>query len=298
MLRMTMVDLFTSDPSEVSLLYVLFHLHSAGGFRNQTSIEGGVQQDRVVGGMQTIADRIVARLGDAVRLGTPVREIRQTGSAVEVAGDRVTVRAERAVVAIPPTLAGHIRYEPTLPAAHALLLQRLPAGFTYKIALVYDEPFWRADGLSGESLGLGSALSLTIDACGATAPPGILNTFACGPDARALARLEASERRRLVVDEMVARFGPKAATVRDYVEQDWAEEEWTRGCFMAHWAPGVLTQFGPLLREPVGRIHWAGTETSPVMNGFIDGAVRSGERAAVEVLAAEPRPRVAASHTA
>jgi monoamine oxidase len=206
---------------------------------------------------------------------------------VEVAGDRVTVRAERAVVAIPPTLAGHIRYEPKLPAAHALLLQRLPAGFTYKIALVYDEPFWRADGLSGESLGLGSALSLTIDACGATAPPGILNTFACGPDARALARLEASERRRLVVDEMVARFGPKAATVRDYVEQDWAEEEWTRGCFMAHWAPGVLTQFGPLLREPVGRIHWAGTETSPVMNGFIDGAVRSGERAASEVLAAE-----------
>ena len=90
------------------------------------------------------------------------------------------------------------------------------------------------------------------------------------------------------VVEMTRRFGPQAAKVREYVEQDWTEEEWTRGCFMAHWAPGVLTQYGNLLREPVGRMHWAGTETSPVMNGFIDGAVRSGERVAAEVLAAEP----------
>jgi monoamine oxidase len=90
-----------------------------------------------------------------------------------------------------------------------------------------------------------------------------------------------------VIDLMTARFGPKTAGVRDYVEQEFASEEWTRGCFMAHYAPGVLTQYGHLLREPVGRIHWAGTETSPVMNGFIDGAVRSGERAAAEVLAAQ-----------
>jgi monoamine oxidase len=291
MLRMTMVDLFTADPSEVSLLYVLFHLHSAGGFRSQTSIEGGVQQDRVVGGMQSIADRIAARLGDAVRLATPVREIRQDGAAVDVVADRVTVRARRAIVATPPALSGRIRYTPALPSDHALLLQRLPAGACWKIALVYDEPFWRSDGLSGESLALDSPLSLTIDGCGATTPPGILNTFACGPHAQALARIEATERRRLVLDHMRARFGPKAAKIRDYVEQSWAEEEWTRGCFMAHWAPGVLTTLGHLLREPVGRIHWAGTETSPVMHGFIDGAVRSGERAAAEVLAAESSGR-------
>ncbi len=285
MLRMTMIDIFTADPSEVSLLHVLFHLHSAGGFARQTRIEGGVQQDRVVGGMQTIADRVGERLGDAVRLGAAVREIRDGGSAVEVVADRVMVRARRVIVAIPPTLSGHIRFEPELPATHARLLQRLPAGASYKIALVYDAPFWRLDGLSGQSLALGSPLSLTIDACGATTPPGILNAFACGPDARALARLEAAERRHVVIEQMRARFGPQAAKVRDYVEQAWAEEEWTRGCFMAHYAPGVLTQLGHLLREPVGRIHWAGTETSPVMNGFIDGAVRSGERAAQEVLA-------------
>jgi len=287
LLRTTMLELFTTDPSEVSLLYVLFHLHSAGGFARQTSVEGGTQQDRVVGGMQAIGDRLADRLRGAVRLATPVREILHGTALVDVVADRVTVRARRVVVALPPTLAGHIRYDPSLPADHARLLQRLPAGATVKIALVYDDPFWRTDGLSGQSLALGSPFAITIDACAAETPPGILNTFVCGPEARSFARLEPAERRRRVIDEMTRRFGPKAAPVRDYVEQDWTEEEWTRGCFMAHYAPGVMTQLGHLLREPVGRIHFAGTETSPVMNGFIDGAVRSGERAADEVLAAE-----------
>jgi monoamine oxidase len=287
LLRTTAIELFTADPSEVSLLHVLFHIHSAGGFARQTSIEGGVQQDRIAGGMQTVVDRVAARLGESVRRSTPVREIRQDASGVEVFSDRVTVRATRAVVAIPPVLAADITWTPRLPPERALLLQRLPAGWTWKFALVYDEPFWRTDGLSGQSLAPSSALAITIDACGATAPPGILNTFAVGSDAEALARLDPPERRRTVIAEMVTRFGPKAAGIRDFVEQEWASEEWTRGCFMSHYAPGVMSELGHLVREPVGRVHWAGTETSAVMNGFIDGAVRSGERAAEEVIAAE-----------
>ncbi len=286
LLRRTATGIFASDASEVSLLHFLFHIHSAGGLASQTSIEGGVQQDRIVGGMQAIADRIVRRLGDAVRLGVPVRGIRQRADEIEVIGDQVTLRARRVIVAIPPALAGHIRYDPALPASPALLLQRLPAGSVHKFVLVYDEPFWRTDGLSGESIAMDSPVELTIDACAATTPPGILNAFACGPDSRALARLSAAERRRVVVEAMTARFGRRAADIRYWVEQDFAEEEWTRGCFMAHYPPGVLTTLGHVLREPVGRIHWAGTETSPVMNGFIDGAVRSGERAANEVLEA------------
>jgi monoamine oxidase len=293
LMRLTMVELFTADPSEVSLLHVLFHLHSAGGFVRQTSIDGGTQQDRIVGGMQTILDAAAARLGDAVRLAAPVREIRQDAAGVDVVSDRAMVRAARAIVAIPPALAADIRWTPRLPTERALLLDRLPAGWTWKIALVYDEAFWRTDGLSGQTLAMDSPFALTLDACGAAAPPGILNTFVVGPHARALAGLDAGERRRAVVDEMAVRFGPQAKRVRDYVEQEWASEEWTRGCFMSHYAPGVMTQFGHLVREPVGRVHFAGTETSAVMNGFIDGAVRSGERAAAEVVAAEGSPRAA-----
>lgn len=286
MLYLTVTGLFSAKASEVSLLNLLHHIHSAGGFASQTSIEGGVQQDRVAGGMQAMADRIVAKLGDAVRLGAPVRDIRQTGAGVEVVADGVTVRAAHAVVAIPPALAREVRFDPALPPKRTALLERMNAGFTYKFALVYDDAFWRADGLSGESFGLGSPIEITIDGCGATTPPGILNAFAAGPDAEALARLEPTARRDLVVAHVAARFGPKTARFTHFVETEFAGEAWTRGCYMAHYPPGVLTRFGDVIREPVGRIHWAGTETSAVMNGFIDGAVRSGERVAAEVLAA------------
>jgi len=139
--------------------------------------------------------------------------------------------------------------------------------------------------MSGAGFFRSTSLPVTIDACGATTPPGILNTFACGPHGHELARLAPAARRQFVIDEMRSRFGPKAERVRDYAEQSWADEEWTRGCFMAHYAPGVLTQLGHVLREPVGRIHWAGTETSDYWQGYMDGAVRSGERAAAEVVA-------------
>ena len=73
---------------------------------------------------------------------------------------------------------------------------------------------------------------------------------------------------------------------RRYVEMDWADEVWTRGCPVGFSAPGALSEYGPWIRKPIGRIHWAGTETSTFWNGYMDGAVRSGERAAAEVLAA------------
>ena len=295
LLRTTMVELFTVAPSEVSLLHVLFHLHSAGGFARQTSIEGGAQQDRVVGGMQAIVDRVAGRLGNAVRLATPVREILHGSALVDVVAQGLTVRARRAIVALPPVLASEIRYDPKLPDQRQQLLEQLPTGSTTKIALVYDEPFWRSDGLSGQSLAPASPFAITIDACAVETPPGILNTFVCGPDVRRFAAHDDEERRRIVVDEMARRFGPQAREVRAYVEQDWAEEKWTRGCFMSHYAPGLMTRLGHLLREPVGRIHFAGTETSAVMNGFIDGAVRSGERVAAEVLAAEGAPAARAT---
>ncbi|MCW5889275.1 MAG: FAD-dependent oxidoreductase [bacterium] len=288
LLRMTVTsDVFAWDPAGASLLHLLFHLHSAGGWARQTGIADGAQRDRLVGGAQAVADRVVARLGDAVRFDAPVRRIRRDADGVEVVADGgVTVRAARAVVAIPPVLASEIDWQPALPAEHAELRRRLPAGTTIKFGVVYDEPFWRHDGLNGQSLDVSSPLPFSIDACGATPPPGILNVFASGPQAPRLAALDAAARRRFVVAQLVTRFGPKAAQVRDWVEQDWSSETWTRGCFMSHWEPGLMTTLGARLREPVGRVHWAGTETSPVMNGFIDGAVRSGERVAAEVLAA------------
>ena len=69
-----------------------------------------------------------------------------------------------------------------------------------------------------------------------------------------------------------------------YEEQDWSGERWSGGCYLAHMPPGVLTQFGRALRAPIGRIHWACTEGATVSHGTIDGAIRSGTRAAKEIL--------------
>ncbi len=285
LLRMTMQGLFACSTAEMSFLHVLFHVHAAGGLEFQTSVEGGAENDRAVGGMQAVLDRIAAQLG-TVRLAAPVRSIAQDGAGVTVAGDGVSVRAARVIVAVPPWLSGVIAYTPKLPTDRALLVQRTPAGYAVKIALVYDDAFWRADGLSGESIAVGSPVSLTIDACGPSPPPGILQAFLAGPDAQRWGRLEPAARRAVVLEAVTRRFGVAAAAPREYIEQSWADEEWTRGCYMTHFPPGVLTSFGPALRAPVNRIHWAGTETATRSNGFIDGAIRAGERAADEVLSA------------
>jgi monoamine oxidase len=279
--------LFNCDPAEVSLLHVLYLIRSANGLNVLLSVEGGYQQDRVTGGAQTMADHVAAELGDAVHLGRPVREITQDADGVVVRGDGTEVRAGRVIVTIPPGLSAHLTYEPQLPVDRALLVQSMPAGSILKASVIYEEPFWRADGLNGQSVATNSPIEMTLDASPRSGVPGVLAAFGFGPHARTLGALVKDERRRLVLDTLVTRFGPRAGAPVFYEEIDWAEERWTRGCFMAHMAPGVLTQFGRALRAPVGRIHWAGTETATVSHGSIDGAIRSGERAANEVLAAD-----------
>jgi Monoamine oxidase len=149
---------------------------------------------------------------------------------------------------------------------------------------VYDEAFWRADGLAGETVGGDSPIEMTLDGSPPSGRPGLIMGFAFGPMARRLGSLDDDERRRTVLADYARRFGPRAQQPVDYFDHEWANEPWSRGGMMAHWSPGVITQFGPALRRPVGRIHWAGTETATVSHGTIDGAIRSGERAALEVV--------------
>jgi monoamine oxidase len=287
-------NVLACEPSEVSLLHFVFYVRSAGGFRFLTDVVGGAQQDRFVGGSQVVSDRLAEHLGpDGVRLSTPVRRIEHDRHKVVVNADGLEVTARRAVVAVPPALAGRIVYEPSLPGPRDQLTQAAPMGSVMKCLAVYDEPFWRHDGLSGQAAGDGRAVRATFDNCPPDASPGILLGFLEGAEARRLARVGQAERRREVLDSFVRYFGPKAANPADYIEHDWTGEIWTRGCYGAHFAPGVWTHFGAALRQPVGRLHWAGTETATVWSGYMDGAVQSGQRAAGEILAAEELTAVA-----
>jgi monoamine oxidase len=276
--------LMTADLSEVSLLHLLYLAHAHGSIETLFSIENGSQENLVNGGAGSIAERVAAELEPALRLGTPVRAITQRDDRVEVTGDALTVTARRAVVTAPPQLALEIAFEPSLPADRVALYRNAIAGWETKTLVVYDQPFWRTDGFSGQTAEPGSAAELTIDASPSSGDRGVLAVFTFGPLAQRCHALDPGVRRKAVLDALAARFGPRAAAPADFVETSWWTEAWSRGCSMAHFRPGALTRYGHLLREPFGRVHWAGTETATISHGAIDGAVRSGERVAAEIL--------------
>jgi monoamine oxidase len=271
---------WAAQPEDISLLHMLFYIHSAGSLELLFDTEGGAQQDRFVGGSQLVAIRLAERLGDRVVLGAPVRRIVHGGDSVTVDADGVSARGRRAIVAIAPTLAGRIAYDPPLPGYRDQLTQRMPLGTVAKCMAIYDEPFWRAEGLSGQATSTEGPIKLTYDNSPPDGSPGVLLGFLEGRHARELGRVRAGQRRDAVVDCFVRFFGPRAANPGRYVERLWAEEEWSRGCYGCHLPTGAWTGYGPALRDPVGPIHWAGAETASVWNGYMDGAVRSGELAA------------------
>jgi monoamine oxidase len=281
----TMVPaLFSADTAEMSLLHFLFYCRSGGTLDQLVATHGGAQESRLVGGSQQLALRLADLLGDAVRLGSPVGAIRQDDRGVEVAYDGGIVTAGQAIVALPPTLAGRIRYSPALPPLRDQLTQQVPMGYVTKVQIAYSEPFWRAEGLSGSVFSLDDEVSVIFDNSPQDLSCGVLLGFLEGKHARRAGKLPPEERKELVLSVLEKFFGPRAADPEEYVERDWAAEEWSRGCYGGRFGTGVWTGYGEALREPVGRVHWAGTETAEVWNGYMDGAVRSGERAAREVL--------------
>jgi monoamine oxidase len=275
-----------ADPEELSMLHMAFYLRSAGSFEMVTDTEGGAQQDRLVGGSQEIAIRVAAGLGDRVLLAAPVTRIIEIGNGLTIAAGGREVRARRAIVSVPPPLRAQIEFDPPLPPAHGQLAQRMPMGWLVKATAVYAEPFWRAEGLSGEALNEEGPVTISFDNSPPSGRPGALVGFVGGADARAFARLGKSERRHAVLSCFASLFGPRAWAAERYLEQDWAAERWSGGGPVASFATGGWTASGAALREPVGRVHWAGTETATRWSGYIDGAISSGERAAAEALAA------------
>ena len=278
--------LWGAEPEEISMLHAAFFLRSAGSFELLTDVEGGAQQDRFVGGSQEVAIRVAAELGERVVLSAPVRRISHRPDGVTVEADGARVEARRAIVAIPPALTGAIEFDPPLPPARAQLAQRLAPGWLVKTTAVYAEPFWRANGLSGEAVNEAGPVSLVFDNSPPESGRGALVGFVGGRDARAFARLGTSERRRAVLSSFEALFGAEALAADRVLIQDWAAEPWSGGGPVCNFATGGWTAAGPALREPVGAIEWAGTETAIRWSGYIDGAVSSGERAAADALAA------------
>jgi len=274
---------FCVDPSEVSLLGSMVLAVGGGGFQYYADTKN-TETHLIDGGSPELAARMARALGDRVRLSAPVRAIRQDDGSVGVLADGVKLQARRAVIATPPAVASKIDFDPALPPSSAHLLRRYVPGAVIKTIVSYDEPFWRDDGLSGETVAPASPVPVTIDQSPRSASPGVITSFAIGPEALQLAGLSTEERREAWLGELSKRLGPKALNPSAYLETDWSAEPWSLGGMIGHLSPGVLTSYGPAIREPIGNVHWAASEWATTMHGLMEGAVRSGERAADAVL--------------
>jgi monoamine oxidase len=283
---LTIEVIWSFDAADVSLLHVLACINAAGGLEVLAATAGGAQQDRFVGGSQLVSLRLARELGDRVRLACPVRRIAQEpGGALLHIETGPAVRARFVVIALSPALTSRIDYEPPLPGDRDQLTQRMPQGTVIKCMAVYPGPFWRKQGLSGQVASVVGPVKSTFDNSPPDGSPGVLLGFVEGRHARALERLDAAERRAAVLACFERFFGSAAAAPVDYLESPWSEDPWTRGCYAGYMTPGGWTSHGAALRQPVGRIHWAGSETATRWIGFMDGAVSAGQRAAREILA-------------
>jgi monoamine oxidase len=285
--------IFGAEPREISLLYTLFYIASSGNEQNVGTFErnfntqGGGQESRIEGGAQLISIKMAQQLGKRVMLNAPVRRIDQGRFGVRVWSDKFYVSGKRAILAMPPAIAGRILFHGGMTDLRDQLMQRIPQGTLRKFEAIYEKPFWRDKNLSGQCISNLGPIKVTFDASPKDATPGVVLGFIGGTEARNWTVRPADERKKACLDQLQLFFDDaQAQNVTAVYEKDWAADGWARGCPVGVMAPGTLLDYGPTLRAPLGKIHWAGTETSNYWCGYMDGAVRSGERAAAEVLGA------------
>ncbi|MDX6286609.1 MAG: monoamine oxidase [Frankiales bacterium] len=279
-----------AEAREISLLFTVAYIARAtngtvpGTFERLINTRGGAQAARFVEGAHTISVRMAQALGNRVVLNAPVRRINQDTNGATVISDVLTAQCKQVVVAVPPTLSNRIIYSPVMPAERDQIAQRLPQGWLIKVGVYYDKPWWRDRGLNGFAVSDIGPARTTFDISPKDSAFGGLLGFVGGDEARGWG----DDHRRLrdgVLTNFSTYFGRKAKDPTSVVIQDWADEEWSRGGPTAIAGPGVVYGYNTAISKPVGRIHWAGTETATYWQGYMDGAVRSGERAAQEVLA-------------
>lgn len=272
-------------PDEISVLATLATVKQCGGFKK---LDEDAQETRIVGGAERIAIDIVDKVleKNTVIFNQPVRQIQWSESGVVVRSNNYEIHAKRVIVTAPPHVAKDIYFLPELPADRRALMEQWPQGTVIKIGMIFPTPFWRDMGWNGLSL---DWKAIAVETADSSPTPnasacGTLTAFVYSTKANEIKGLPPEERKQLILRDMVERFGNQVLYPLEYHETFWANEVYTKGCYGAFLRPGATTTFGPLIRAATGTIHWAGSETSPIWPTFIEGAVRSGYRAADEIV--------------
>ena len=284
--------IWCAEPADLSLLHLLFYLASGGGYHQLMETRDCAQDARFVDGAGAAATAAAADLGDRVRLETPVHRVTTvgsgSGSGLRVEAEGLCVEAARVVVAVPPTAVERISFEPGLPETRRRWLGRAAMGRVAKVHVAYDRPFWRDAGLSGiATLYHDGPVGVVFDNSPEDGTVGVLVAFVYADRTDAWSRLDPAQRRAAVLTDLARVVGPAALEAVDWTEQVWEQDPWAQGGYEAYQRSGGWTGLGEEgWRAPTGLVHWAGTETADTWNGYIDGAISSGARAAEEVVAA------------
>lgn len=286
LMQVAIEAVFATHPDDISLLHALFYIHSGGGLESLTSSRGGAQQDRIDGGMQGLAESWATQLRDdnvEIKLHTPVRAVHQDEHTVSVHTDTGVFSAGQVISTLPPVLNLEVDFRPGLPEARRQWCAGMRPGRVIKCFAVYPKPFWRERGLSGSAAGDQAPLHVSFDGTPPDSTRGILVGFIEGREAAHWAEQSKVDRRQAVLSCLARFFGEQALAPERYVDHVWAAEEFSRGCYAGVAGPGLVSRVGDSVRRPLGRVHWAGTETATHWNGYIEGAILSGERAANEI---------------
>lgn len=248
------------------------------------AVNGGLHQHRLAGGMFALAEKMAADLGDRLRLSSPVVKISHDADSATITTESgEVVQARRAILTLPPRLAVKVEMDPALPQWRAEVAEKVPPGNVIKAFLVFDRPWWRDAGLTGQMGSDEGSVRVTFDTSAEAAERGTLMGFFEGADADTLSRRSVSLRERAFAESVSRAFGDVASKPVEYIERDWSAETFTGGCHGAHFAPGIWTATGPQLAAPEGVLYFAGAEYSSKFNGYMEGAVRSGREAASQV---------------
>lgn len=277
---------FHRSLDEMTLLEGLQRVNDGVDLESVVTVNGSLTQHRVVGGIAQLCDQMAAALGGRLHLGQPVVAISQDDDHVVVrCEDGSEHQAAQVIVTLPPRLVGEVEFTPGLPTWRRETAQKVPAGNVIKAALVYDHPWWRREGMSGQVGSDQGAMRVIMDNSGADGR-GVLMGFFEGIDAPSIARRSTFLRQRAMEDVVKQALGEDGGEPLLYLDRNWSNEKYTGGCHGAHFAPGVWTASGPSLAAPEGRIHFAGAEYSSKFNGYMEGAVRSAEKVVKDVLRA------------
>jgi monoamine oxidase len=243
----------------------------------------------LVTGTQSFSRCLADRLEPgSVILSSPVRSIQQTGKGVHVMAGRGDYQCQRVIVSVPTPLYKEISFEPPLPKAKLELSRKTVLGCTIKVILLYQSPWWRTKNLTGVVQSFKGPVVVARDTSVEEKNQFSLTCFVVGAGGLEWARKAKAERWALVHDQIKEIFSPFVEVPQPIktVEMNWVEEQWSQGCPCPAMPPGVVASFGRVLRMPHGRIHFVGTETALEWKGYMEGAARSGEHGAKEVIQA------------